>query len=815
MSTTMMLEDAALREQRRRQAILQAQADVSGRDLPRREIIQRVCSRALDAVRARAVAVARPDGAEMVYDIGAGAVPGEPVRVHMDASLSGICFRNRESFLSSDVANDTRSSLIAVKAFAGRSLMMVPILGPAGPLGVLMAASDQPEVFCEEDLQTMELFAGIIASAVVASSATAERELLVAERAAALSQLHKSEALFRALTEYSDELICILDPDGTIRYSSPSIARTLGYSPDETAGKRPTDMVHDDDRQLMLDAFRDVSTGSGISRTMCVRLRHKDGSWRHVEGNARNLLHVPAVAGITCNARDVSARVEARRWLEFQAKLLATVEQAVIATDIAGKVTFWNAFAERLYGWSAGDVLGKAVQEVLIAPEREARADEIGALLEQGHSWSGEFESLRRDRTTFKAHVTVSPLMDANGQLSGTVALSFDVTERRALEEQLRQAQKMEAVGQLAGGVAHDFNNMLTAIIGYSELALLQVTSGELHDDLVEIRQASERAADLTRQLLSFSRKQVLRVETVDVARAVRGMDKMLRRIIRENIALSFCVPETPVLVEADRSQLEQIVLNLVVNARDAMTGGGQLEIAVETMVDDGGRALLRVSDTGCGMSEAVQQRIFEPFFTTKPEGHGTGLGLAVVFGIVQQLGGTIQVRSKEGVGSIFTIALPLSAAASEDSPRSDAGVARGSETILLVEDNEPLADMSVRTLRSLGYRVLRAANGALADQLDPATLAQVDLLLTDVVMPEMDGPALVQRLASRGLAPAVVYMSGYTHGAGLVSADPAIEPHFLAKPWTVRELSQVIRKALGARRKTPVSAGSTEEVAA
>ena len=228
MSTTMPLEDAALREQKRRQAILQAQADVSGRDLPRREIMQRVCSRAMDATGARLVAIARPRGAELVYDVGSGAVPADAVHVHMDTSLTGLCFRNKESFLCGDVSQDTRSSLIAVKAFSGRSLMLVPIPGNGVPTGILMAASDLPDVFSVEDLQTMELLAGVIASAISASSAIAERQLLVAEREAALTQLQQSEALFRALTEYSDELICILSQDGTIRYSSPSVSRTLG-----------------------------------------------------------------------------------------------------------------------------------------------------------------------------------------------------------------------------------------------------------------------------------------------------------------------------------------------------------------------------------------------------------------------------------------------------------------------------------------------------------------------------------------------------------------------------------------------------------
>jgi len=677
MSTTTALQAPDYpRSQQRRNEVLLAQADVAGRALPKREIMQRVCSRALDAIDARLVAIARPHRMELVYEIAAGAAPDAPVRVHMDTSLTGLCYRNRESFLSADVSKDSRSSLVATHKFSGRSLILVPIPGAPEPLGVLMATSDRPGVFDEGDLHTMEMFAGIISTEVSAASASEERQLLVAERAAALDQL------------------------------------------------------------------------------------------------------------------------------EFQAKLMQSVQQAVVAIDLEGLVTYWSPFAEKLYGWTADEVMGKYLQQFMVSPEMDVRAAEVMALLHSGKSWTGEFELLRKNGTRFHASVTDSPIFDSAGRVTGFVGVSSDVSERRELETQLRQAQKMEAVGQLAGGVAHDFNNILTAIIGYSEFALLKLPEGETRADVIEVRQAAERAADLTKQLLTFSRKQVIRVETVDLTDIIRGLDKMLRRMINESITLDTTLSEGPVFVEADRSQIEQLVINLVVNARDAMPDGGRLTVGATVQVGEDGApvARMRVIDSGCGMTDDVKRHIFEPFFTTKPEGRGTGLGLAVVFGVVQQLGGAIKVDSAPGQGTTFTITLPVSEHAPECPDNCTVALPRGSETVLLVEDNEPLSVMTGRVLQSLGYCVIRAANGGVAARLPDETLRRVDLLLTDVVMPEMNGPALVRELRARKLRPRVLYMSGYTQGADLGDLDLRTVS-FIPKPWTSRELATEIRRVLDARK--------------
>jgi PAS domain S-box-containing protein len=538
---------------------------------------------------------------------------------------------------------------------------------------------------------------------------------------------------------------------------------------------------------------------------MTVRLRHKNGSWRHVEGSGQNLLHVPAIRGITCNARDITERVRASEFMEFQAKLLQTVEQAVIATDLAGRVTYWNRHAERLYGWMAMEVIGREARDYLVGPNLLAEADAIVQMVHTGQSWSGEMELTRKDGSSFTASITNTPISDPAGAIIGVVGVSSDVTARRTLELQLRQAQKVEAVGMLAGGIAHDFNNILTAITGFSEL-LMESASEEQREDLREIHAAARCGSDLTRQLLAFSRKQVVRVETLDVNEVLRGMEKMLRRMIRENITLETSYTETPVFIDADRSQLEQVVLNLVVNARDAMGEGGRVSLSTRIADDTTSppRVSICVTDTGTGMSDDVRRRIFEPFFTTKPEGKGTGLGLSVVFGIVDQLKGRIDVQSAPGLGSTFSVHLPLSSRSANATSREDESVVSGSETILLVEDNEGLAAVTARVLHGLGYAVVRAPNGSAAKSL-LARRPAVDLVLTDVVMPEMSGPELVQWMADDGIAVPVLYTSGYTQGAELSDAVSRGEASFIPKPWTPRDLARAVRHTID-RRHAPAA---------
>jgi len=401
------------------------------------------------------------------------------------------------------------------------------------------------------------------------------------------------------------------------------------------------------------------------------------------------------------------------------------------------------------------------------------------------------------------------PERDADGRVVRVIGVTQDVTDRRRLEEQFRQAQKMEAVGRLAGGVAHDFNNLLTVINGYSEMLLPEHPATHPHHSALNaIRDAGERAAGLTSQLLSFSRRAIIEPRVFDPNAVVGESAKLLHRLIGEDISFATALDPTVSRVRADPGQLGQVVMNLTVNARDSMPGGGKLTIETRNVeldaefcrsrpeITPGWYVLLAVSDTGTGMTPEVQARIFEPFFTTKGEGQGTGLGLATVFGIVQQFGGQVEVYSEVGVGSTFKVYLPAVDSPTTQATAASSPVVSGAEVVLLVEDQAEVRRFASIALQGYGYRVLAAADGkaalALAD-----TQPTIDLLVTDVVMPEMNGRELAERLRARRPGLKVIYMSGYTDDAvvrhGVIGASDA----FLQKPFTPLALAAKVREAL------------------
>jgi signal transduction histidine kinase/ActR/RegA family two-component response regulator len=395
----------------------------------------------------------------------------------------------------------------------------------------------------------------------------------------------------------------------------------------------------------------------------------------------------------------------------------------------------------------------------------------------------------------------------------GLVLTFRDVTERKKLEEDLRQAQKMEAVGRLAGGVAHDFNNLLTVITGYSSLLSSGLEAGHAwRDPLEEIQKAADRAASLTRQLLAFSRKQVLRPVPLDLNRVIQNLDKMLRRVIREDVEIVHELAPDLWPVRADPAQLEQVLLTLVTNARDAMPQGGRVTVATANVPAGeagargaGRRVRLAVSDTGLGMDDAVRERLFEPFYTTKELGKGTGLGLASVYGTVQQSGGSIHVTSAPGRGSNFVIHLPA-ALQEEAAAPAPGGLPRGSETVLLVEDEEAIRGLARRVLEQLGYTELTASEGnealAVADQ----HAATIHLLATDVIMPTLHGPELARRLTAKRPGMRVLYMSGYTDSVLLGTGLLRGETHLLNKPFTPTDLAGAVREALDEKPGAPLS---------
>jgi signal transduction histidine kinase/ActR/RegA family two-component response regulator len=406
-----------------------------------------------------------------------------------------------------------------------------------------------------------------------------------------------------------------------------------------------------------------------------------------------------------------------------------------------------------------------------------------------------------RDRAT--------PLRDPDGKVVRVTGVAEDITDRRELEDQLRQAQKMEAIGSLAGGIAHDFNNILSVILTYAEMTLGDLQTGDpMRDDLQEIKDAGLRAADLTRQLLAFSRRQILQPKVIDLNLILARMEKMLRRLIGEDIELTVIPSSSAASVNVDPGQMEQVIMNLAVNARDAMQDGGKLTIAVEAKVLDatcalehgsrpGPHVMLAVTDTGVGMDAATQAHIFEPFFTTKEQGKGTGLGLSMVFGIVRQSGGSIRVRSEPQHGTSFEVYLPQVAAdVAEQEQQPQRPALHGSETVLLVEDDEMVRKVARAVLERHGYHVLEAHSGG-----DALVICEqnpdVDLLLTDIVMPRMSGAQLATRLTQARPDLKVLFMSGYTDDTVLLHGVLHAQVAFLQKPFTPQALLTRVRETL------------------
>ena len=429
-----------------------------------------------------------------------------------------------------------------------------------------------------------------------------------------------------------------------------------------------------------------------------------------------------------------------------------------------------------------------------------------------GKTWTGRMVNKRKDGSLYTEEATISPVRDASGQITNYVAVQRDISDHLRLEAQYQQAQKMEAIGLLAGGVAHDFNNMLSVILGYAELALLKVDSGQsLRTNLEEIIKAADRSADMTRQLLAFARKQTIIPVVLDLNRAVGSMLKMIKRLIGEDIDLAWMPTADLYQVKMDPVQVDQLLANLCVNARDAIADVGKVTIETGNAVFDetycadhpgfiaGEYALLAVSDDGCGMDKETIDQIFEPFFTSKEIGKGTGLGLAMVYGIVKQNNGFINVYSEPGIGTTFRIYLSRHVGPTPDMSREKAAeipLSRG-ETVLLVEDEPAILSMGKIMLEQLGYRVLATDRPGEAIRMAEEHAGEIQLLLTDVVMPNMNGRDLAERLHSLYPSMKSLFMSGYT--ADVIAHRGVLDKsvNFLQKPFSLRDLAVKVRQAL------------------
>ncbi len=475
--------------------------------------------------------------------------------------------------------------------------------------------------------------------------------------------------------------------------------------------------------------------------------------------------------------------------------------------DTRRLITGWNGGAEKLYGWKEAEAVGQVIHDFLqtVSP---VSVQEMDNILGRRNRWEGELVHTCRDgrKVTVESHQV--QLQDASGEPGGILEINRDVSDRKHLEEQLLQSQKLESVGQLAGGVAHDFNNLLTVINGYSAMALEDLSpDDDLRELIEEICKAGDRAASLTRQLLTFSRRQVRTLSNLVLNDSVADVEKMLRRLIGEDVDLILSLDPEPAVIRNDRGHIEQILMNLAINARDAMPKGGRLVIETSHGIVDelyaevhfklvpGNYAMLIVSDTGEGMSAEVKARIFEPFYTTKEPGKGTGLGLSTVYGIVKQSDGAILVYSEPGRGTTFKILFPVVEEPVDPArPAVAAANLGGTETILVVEDEEGLRKYVREVLEKRGYTVVVSTQGREALEVARKFEGPIHLLLTDVVMPEMGGIDLGEDFASLRPGVPILHMSGYTDRLW----KDSITPNFIQKPFTPTALLTEVRRLLG-----------------
>lgn len=618
-------------------------------------------------------------------------------------------------------------------------------------------------------------------------------------------------ARLAAIVESSDEAIVSKTLDGTILSWNAAAERIFGYSAAEMVGSSVFTLIpsalHEDERTILAR----IARGEHIAHTQTTR-RRKDGALIPIELTISPVRNASGeIVGASSIKRDISERKHGQETAARLAAIVESSDDAIISKTLDGQVLTWNAGAERMYGYSAAEIVGRSIYSLV--PERlQGDEERILTQVREGqpvHHY--ETVRCRKDGKEIDISLALSPIRDGSGNITGASSIQRDITERKRAEEALRQAAKMEAIGILAGGLAHDFNNQLYAVSGFAHfIARDPGLSPAARQDLLELQKVADRMASLTRQLLAFARQQVLAPETLDLNAAIEDTMPMLQRLIGSNTKIQPELAPGPKWVRVDRAQLVQVLLNLIINARDAMAEGGRIVLRTVTLevrpghlldrlgipVDAGAYASLSVTDTGKGISSEHMPHIFEPFYTTKEVGVGTGLGLATVEGVVAQSGGRIQVESKVNQGTTITVLIPLTSEPVVQ-PRS-AGYrlkhnTRSLGRILVVEDEDAVRTIVMRTLQAEGYEVLGARDGNEALRELEEVGGAVNLVITDIVMPGMGGRQLVAELSRRYRRIPIVWMSGHARESEQEKGELSRDEPFLQKPVTADILLETV----------------------
>ncbi len=620
-------------------------------------------------------------------------------------------------------------------------------------------------------------------------------------------ELRESEARYRTLIEESPDGVFLLD-EGLFRFTNRRFLQMFRTTSAECVGRLgPLALCAAEDRPKLATYLQERLSSPAPGSTVSFTGLRPDGSRLECELQAtRVVLHgKPLLLG---TVRDLTEQRRVAEMLHFQASLLEQVQDAIVATDWEGKVVYWNRAAEALYGWLASDAVGREF-DALVQPEaRDTLARLRHHLLRDG-SWRGELQHRTADGRQAWLSASLSVQRDPQGRPVGVVGVYRDITAHKRLEEELLQAQKMESIGTLAGGIAHDFNNILGTIVGYLGLLKEELpTTPELQRYFEVLERSALRASELTRQLLGFARKGKFEVRPVDLARLCGEVVELFRSTLPPSVQLRAHFPPDLPLVEGDASQLHQAILNLCMNARDAMPEGGLLELLLQPVIApdpaSGDPPVLRpyvcltVRDTGVGMDEHVKARMFEPFFTTKGPGKGTGLGLAMVYGIVRNHGGFLEVDSEVGKGTAVRMFLPVAGGGTEAGEAGVEAVGSGAgETILVVDDEEPLCQFLRDVLTRRGYRVLVATDGQEAVRLYQEHGARIHLVILDMTMPGLSGTETFEALRALDPKARILLTSGYTQESAARDAVTRGAKGFLQKPFLISELVARVREAL------------------
>jgi PAS domain S-box-containing protein len=642
----------------------------------------------------------------------------------------------------------------------------------------------------------------------------------ITERRRAAEDLERAKTFSDKLINTANVIILGLDPDGNINIFNQMAETITGYTRDELVGRNWFQTLVPRDRfPEVWQEFGRLTEG-GLPSVFENPILTKDGTERRIMWQNSQIFADGKVIQTISFGNDITEHRNAeealRRSEERYRDLVENALDIIYTHDLDGRYTSINSAVERITGYTIDESLTMQITDS-VAPEQIEKAKEmIGAKLAGKEVTAYELEIIAKDGRRVPVEVNTRIIYE-KGEPVGVQGIARDITERKHLEEQLRQSQKLESIGRLAGGIAHDFNNMLTAINGYSELTLRQIPDDSpIRSNIEEIKKAGERSAMLTGQLLAFSRRQVLRLEDFKINDVINDTSNLLKRMIGDDVELVTVLKPTAGTIRFDRGQLSQILMNLAVNARDAMPDGGKLTIETSNVFIDpaytsnhigilpGAYVMLTVTDSGVGMTPEVQAQIYEPFFTTKGIGKGTGLGLATVYGIIKQSGGGIFVYSEVDRGTTFKIYIPraVEAGAEVGTEGTEQRLPMGTETILLAEDNDVVRELSRQVLETCGYTVLEAIDGVEALAVLEIRGDEIDLVITDVIMPRIGGRELAEKIGEMRPDMPILFSSGFTDDAVVRHGELDTNTNFIQKPFNVDDVARKVRNLLDSRTR-------------